>query len=78
MGSGMVPFKKALASSYKAPLHIFRKFYIAVFSGGCDSPILGKGGYRGSAMVPFERALVSSYKPSIHIIPLSALVCPKF
>ena len=29
-------------------------------------------------MVPFERVLVSSYKPSIHIIPLSALVCPKF
>jgi len=29
-------------------------------------------------MVPSERALVSSYRLSIHIIPLSALVCPKF
>jgi len=38
----------------------------------------GRGGHRGSEMVPFERALVSSYKLSVHIIPLSALVCPKF
>jgi len=30
------------------------------------------------AIVPFERALLSSYRPSTHIIPLSALVCPKF
>ena len=35
-------------------------------------------GVKGSGMVPSERALVSSYRPSIHIIPLSALVCPKF
>ena len=32
----------------------------------------------GLAIVPFERALGSSYKLSIHIIPLSALICPKF
>jgi len=40
----------------------------------------GRGWYRskGSGMVPFERALVSSYRPSVHIIPLSAVVCPKF
>ena len=29
-------------------------------------------------MIMSERALVSSYRPSIHIIPLSALVSPKF
>ena len=29
-------------------------------------------------MVQSERALVSSYRPSIRIIPLSALICPKF
>jgi len=36
--------------------------------------------FKGSGIVPSERALVSSYRPSIQIIiiPLSALVCPKF
>ena len=38
----------------------------------------GRAGHRGSGMVPLERPLVSSYKLSIHIIPLAALVCPKF
>ena len=40
---------------------VFPRFYIAVLSGGCEPPILGKGGRRGSGMAPFERALVSSY-----------------
>jgi len=35
------------------------------FSGGCESPILGKGRPYGVGMLPFERALVSSY--AIHI-----------
>ena len=38
----------------------------------------GEAGHKGSGIIPSERALVSSYRPSIHIIPLSALVCPKF
>ena len=33
---------------------------------------------KGSGIVPSETALVSSYRPSIQIIPLSALVFPKF
>ena len=32
-----------------------------VLGGGCEPPILGRGGRRGSGMVPFERSLVSSY-----------------
>jgi len=34
----------------------------------------GRGWYHSKE----RAALVSSYKPSIHIIPLSAVVCPKF
>jgi len=71
----MVPFERALVSSYKLSIHTgiisasaidCPKFYIAVLSGGCEPPILGKGpGCRGLGMVPLERALVSFYRPSI-------------
>jgi len=43
----------------------FPQFSIAVLSGSCNHPILGKGRPQGLGMVPFKRALVSSYRPSI-------------
>ena len=46
----MVPFERALASSYKASIYITsvsatvcQKFWIVVLGGGCEPPILGKG-----------------------------------
>ena len=64
-------------SSYKPSIHIIflsalvcPKFKIAVLGGGCEPPILGKGGRRGSGIVPFERALVSFYRLSIVTFPL--------
>jgi len=77
----MVPFERALVSSYKPSIHIISvsaivcsKFYIAVWGGDCEPPILGRGGRMGSGMVPFERALVIFYRPSIVTFPLSLRV----
>ena len=80
-GSGMVPFEKALMSSYKPSIHIIPlstlvcpKFQIAVFTGGGEPPNFGgRRGRRGSERIPFERALVSFYRPSI-TFPLSLRV----
>jgi len=46
---------------------IFPQFSIAVLSGRCEPPILGREGEAvgGRGWLPFERALVSSYRPSI-------------
>jgi len=48
-------------------VQFFPRFSIAVLSGGCEPPILGKGrgGRMGRGWLPFERALMSSYRPSI-------------
>ena len=77
----MVPFERALVSSYKPYIHIISvsaivcpKFYIVVLCGGCKPPIWGRVGCRGSGMVPFERALASFYRPSIVTFPLSLRV----
>ena len=49
-GEEMVPFERALVSSYKPSIHIISvsatvcpKFYIAVLGGGCEPPILEAG-----------------------------------
>jgi len=46
---------------------LFPRFSIAVLSGRCEPPILGKGrgGRKGSGWLPLEWALVSCYRPSI-------------
>jgi len=48
-------------------VHFFPRFLIAVLSGRCEPPILGREGEAvgGRGWLPFERALVSSYRPSI-------------
>ena len=71
-GSGMVPFERALASSYPSihiiPLsslvyqHSFARNFRMQFSVGVANPDFGeRGGRRGSRMVPFERALTSEF-----------------
>jgi len=47
----MVPFERALVSSYKPSIHIISvsatvcpKLWIVVLGVGCEPPILGKGG----------------------------------
>ena len=46
----MVPFERAIVSSYKPSIHIISvsaticpKFWIVVLGGGSEPPILGKG-----------------------------------
>ena len=51
----MVPFERALVSSYKPSIHIISvsatvclKLWIVVLGGGCEPPILGEGEAVGS------------------------------
>jgi len=80
-GSGMVPFERALASSYRPSIRIiplsalicptFRlHFWVRV----ANPQSRGWGGRMWSAMIAFERSLVSSYRPSIVTFPLSLRV----
>ena len=78
----MVPFERALVSSYKPSIHIIPltpivrpKNFRLQFSVGVPNPqFWGRVGRRGSEMVPFERTLVSFYRPSIVTFPLSLRV----
>jgi len=73
-GSGMVPFERALVSSYKPSTHIiplsysFARNFNLQFSVGVANPqFWRRGGRNGSGMVLFKRALVGFYRPSIVI-----------
>jgi len=44
---------------------------IEVLAGGCEPPILRRGGLTGSGMVPSERELVSFYRRSVVTFPIS-------
>ena len=57
-------------------VHFFPRFLIAVLSGRCEPPILGREGEAvgGRGWLPFERALVRSYRPSVVTFPPSLRV----
>ena len=67
----MVPFERALVSSYKPSIHIplsalvCRKFYIAVFSRGCKSHVLGKGRSQGVGDGAIQKS-VGEFLQAVH------------
>jgi len=82
--SDSIPPERALVSSFRPPYilflyqHSFARNFRLKFSLGVVNPqFWGRGSRRGSGWCHSkERWRVP--KPYIHIIPLSALVCPKF
>ena len=80
----MVPFERALVSSYKTSIHIITlsalvcpKFQIAFFSGGCEPPILGKGRPQGvgdgtvrKSVGEFLQAVHSNFPLSLHVLEI--------
>jgi len=74
----MVPFERALVSSYKPSIHIIplSEIFDCSFEWRLQTPNFGEGKTirKGSGMVPLERALVSFYRLSIVTFPLALRV----